>query len=153
MQISIHEMRRDHIPALKVVLERTGLFPAEMLLPMAEPWLTEQADHLWLVALDGEHPIGFAYVEPERMTEGTFNLLAIAVDPERQGRGVGKALVSHLMQRLSNDGGRILLVETSSLDEFAATRAFYEGQAFTREARIRDFYRDGEDKVVYWTRL
>lgn len=146
-------MRRDHVPALKVVLERTGLFPAEMLLPMAEPWLTGQADHRWLVALDGEYPIGFAYVEPERMTEGTFNLLAIAVDPERQGRGVGKTLVSHLMQRLSNDGGRILLVETSSLDEFAATRAFYEGQTFTREARIRDFYRAGEDKVVYWTRL
>ena len=150
MQISIRDMRRDDIPALEVVVEQTGLFPTDMLLPMAEPWLTGGADHRWLVALDQQEPIGFAYAEPERMTEGTFNLLALAVKPEAQGRGLGKALVSELMQRLRNDGGRVLLVETSSLDEFAASRAFYEGQAFTQEARIRDFYKEGEDKIVYW---
>lgn len=153
MQINIRDMRREDIPALAVVLDQTGLFPSDMLLPMAEPWLVGQADHRWLVALDGQEPIGFAYVEPERMTEGTFNLLAMAVKPEAQGRGFGKALLSDLIRRLRSDGGRVLLVETSSLDEFAATRAFYERQAFTREARIRDFYKKGEDKIVYWASL
>lgn len=153
MQIHIREMRREDIPALEDVLNQTGLFPAEMLQPMAEPWLSGIAGHRWMVALYHENPIGFAYVEAERMTEGTFNLLAIAVKPEAQARGVGTALVSDLMQRLRNEGGRVLLVETSSLDEFAKTRSFYEGQAFTKEARIRDFYRNGEDKIVYWTSL
>lgn len=124
-----------------------------MLLPMAEPWLSGRADHTWLTALDQQTPIGFAYVEPERMTEGTFNLLAIAVLPSAQRGGVGKALVASLIQRLREKRGRVLLVETSSLDEYSATRSFYEGQAFTREARIRDFYQEGEDKIVYWIKL
>jgi ribosomal protein S18 acetylase RimI-like enzyme len=153
LQINIRDMCRDDIPALEVVLEQTALFPSELLRPMAEPWLSGRADHRWLVAIGQQHPIGFAYVEGERMSEGTFNLLAIAVKPEAQRCGVGKALVFDLMQRLRNDGGRVLLVETSSLDEFATTRAFYEGQAFTQEARIRDFYKEGEDKIVYWTRV
>lgn len=87
------------------------------------------------------------------MTVGTFNLLAIAVAPESQGSGTGKALVSDLIRRLRTQAGRILLVETSSLDEFAATRAFYEQQDFAREAKIRDFYADGEHKITYWKRV
>lgn len=146
-------MQREDLPALAVVLDQTGLFPSDMLRPMAEPWLAGQANHSWLVALDQQRPIGFAYVEAERMTEGTFNLLAIAVEPEMQGRGVGRALVSYSSGHLREQGGRVLLVETSSLDEFAATRAFYEVQAFTQEARIRDFYNEGEDKLIYWKRL
>lgn len=87
------------------------------------------------------------------MTEGTYNLLAIAVEPEAQGSGVGKVIVTDLIERLRKQGGRVLLVETSSLDEFAATRAFYERQNFSQEARIRDFYTDGEDKLIYWKGL
>jgi ribosomal protein S18 acetylase RimI-like enzyme len=146
-------MQHDDLPALEVVLDQTNLFPSNLLRPMAEPWLVGQADHCWLVALEQERPIGFAYVEPERMTEGTFNLLAIAVEPEVQGRGAGRALVSDVIRHLREQGGRVLLVETSSLDEFAATRAFYEMQAFTQEARIRDFYGKGEDKLIYWKGL
>ena len=146
-------MQRDDLSALEGVLDQTGLFPSELLRPMAEPWLVGHADHCWLVALDQQRPIGFAYVEPERMTEGTFNLLAIAVEPALQARGAGRALVSDVMRRLQERGGRVLIIETSSLDEFAATRAFYEVLAFTPEARIRDFYRKGEDKLVYWKGL
>jgi ribosomal protein S18 acetylase RimI-like enzyme len=153
LQTIIRELRRSDLPALEVILEETGLFPSDLLLPMAEPWLAGGSDHRWLVALDQDSALGFAYAEPERMTDGTFNLLAIAVQPDAQGKGLGKALVSSMMQRLRHDGGRLLLVETSSLDEFASTRAFYESQSFTLEARIRDFYREGEDKIVYWARL
>lgn len=130
LRITVRDMRRDDNLSLEVVLEKTGLFPSDMLLPMAEPWLSGRADHRWLVALDRSAPVGFAYTEPERLTEGTFNLLAIAVQPEKQGQGVGKTLVSHLMQCLRNEGGRILLVETSSLDELAATRALLRRPVF-----------------------
>lgn len=153
MYFQIRELNRDDLSSLELVLEKTGLFPPELLRPMAEPWLSGTADHRWLVAAHAERAVGFAYAEPERMTEGTFNLLAIAVDPEMQGRGFGKALVADLAERLRAKGGRVLLVETSSLPGYAATRAFYEGLGFTQEARIRDFYRAGEDKIVFWTSL
>ena len=45
---------------------------------------------------------------------------------------------------------RVLLVETSSTDQYEATRAFYEARGFDREALIREFYGPGDDKVVFW---
>ena len=47
----------------------------------------------------------------------------------------------------------MLLVETSSLDDYAGARAFYAGQGFVEEARIRDCYQAGEDKIIFWRRL
>lgn len=149
----IRELQRGDLPTVETIVERTGLFPPEMLAPMAEPYLSGEAPHHWLVALDEQRPIGFAYAEPERMTDGTFNLLAIAVEPQAQGSGVGKAIVADLMERLRAISGRVLIVETSALGEYAATRAFYEGQNFSEEACIRDFYASGEDKVVCWKAL
>jgi ribosomal protein S18 acetylase RimI-like enzyme len=150
--INTRLLRRADLPALEKILEETGLFPPALLKDMAQPFLSDMAPHIWLVA-ETDCVLGFAYAEPERMTEGTYNLLAIAVRPHCQGSGVGKSLVASLVQALRRAAGRILLVETSSLAEYAATRAFYSGQGFTREARIRDFYQDGEDKIVFWTRL
>lgn len=120
---------------------------------MAEPYLSGEAPDHWLVACEGETVLGFAYTEPERMTDGTFNLLAIAVDRAIQRSGVGRAIVSSLEDRLRQEGGRVLIVETSALDGFAGTRAFYARQGYAEEARIRDFYTEGEDKVVFWKHL
>ncbi|MBY0392384.1 MAG: GNAT family N-acetyltransferase [Novosphingobium sp.] len=77
----------------------------------------------------------------------------MAVDPARQNEGVGTALIAELATRLVTAGNRVLIVETSSLEGYTATQAFYAALGFTREARIRDFYEDGNDKIVLWKRL
>ena len=151
--LHIRAMSRADLPAVSTILDDTGLFPSELLPDMAEPFLAGSAPHLWLVACGGGAVLGFAYAEPERMTEGTHNLLAIAVSPARQNGGIGKALVGAVERRLVEAGGRVLLVETSSLAEYEGTRAFYDGLGFAREARIRGFYAEGEDKIVFWKRL
>ena len=76
-------------------------------------------------------------------------LLLVAVHPGRQGKGIGAALIAAVEQAIAARGARILLVETSGLPDFARTRAFYPRCGFAEEARIRDFYRAGEDKVVF----
>lgn len=151
--ISIHDFDRSDLASARAVVDATGLFPAEMLDVMAEPYLAEQAPHVWLSAFAGSKLVGFAYVEPERMTDGTFNMLLIAVDPQRHGTGVGKALVSAFEDKLRDQGARVLIVETSSSAEFARTRAFYASQGFAEEARIRDFYTEGEHKILFWKHL
>lgn len=151
--IAIRDLVRADLSRIVPILDATDLFPSDMLPAMAEPWLSGAAPHHWLVAVDGDAVLGFAYAEPERMTDGTVNLLAIAVDPARQNRGVGSALIAELSARLLAAGCRVLIVETSSLEGFAATQAFYAARGFTREARIRDFYEDGNDKIVFWKRL
>ena len=83
------------------------------------------------------------------MTEGTFNLTMIAVRPDLQGQGRGTELTRHVEAMLRDRGERILIVDTSSLPEFDRTRDFYRKSGYTQEARIRDYYKDGDDKVTF----
>jgi ribosomal protein S18 acetylase RimI-like enzyme len=139
----------DDMPALKAVTEATGLFPSDMLDGMAAGRFSGDApDDLWLAADQGG-PVAVAYCAPERMTQGTWNLLLIAVHPGRQGQGLGAALVRRAEQALAARGGRVLLVETSGLPGFERTRAFYRKLGYDEEARIREFYQAGEDKIIF----
>lgn len=61
--------------------------------------------------------------------------------------------MSYVENLLKENGHRILLVETSGLPEFELTRKFYDKLGYKREAVIREFYQEGEDKVVFWKKL
>ncbi|MGW8188955.1 MULTISPECIES: GNAT family N-acetyltransferase [Sphingomonas] len=149
--VTIRPAVRDDLPGLRRVIDGVGLFPSDMLDGMVAPFLDGRAGtgEFWLTVDGDAGPISVGYCAPERMTEGTWNMLLIAVDPVRQGAGVGAAMMAETERLLAESGQRILLVETSGLPEFERTRAFYRGLGYDEEARIRDFYQAGEDKVVF----
>ncbi len=64
-------------------------------------------------------------INPKPMTNGTWNVLMLLVDRDRQRQGHGSALMSYIEQTLRDRGERLLIVETSSLDEFEPARKFY----------------------------
>lgn len=106
------------------------------------------AERFWLTNhQDNDEVFGVAYCEPERMTDQTWNLQLIAVHPDYQGQGHGSNLLSHVEETLKARGGRMLLVET--LAGFDLAQAFYKKSGYEEEARIRDFYAAGDDKVVF----
>lgn len=104
-----------------------------------EFWLTDDDNGL----------VGVAYVAPERMTEGTWNLYLIAVHPDCQRQGRGAALLAQVEKILTERGERLLLVETSGIESFEYVRSFYRKSGYDEEARIRDFYSAGVDKIVF----
>jgi ribosomal protein S18 acetylase RimI-like enzyme len=151
---SIRPIVAADVPGLKSVVDATGLFSGELLDDMLADYLAANATgELWLVDIGADGPRGLAYCAPERMTEGTWNLYLIALHPDAQRQGRGRALLAEVERLLQARDARVLLVETSGLPEFEATRAFYAKCAFVQEARIRDFYRAGEDKIVFWKAL
>ena len=84
------------------------------------------------------------------MTSGTWNLHLIAVHPDRQGQGRGTALLRHIERALAARGEtRASWWRHSGLPSFEHTRAFYRKSGYDEEARIRDFYQAGEDKVIF----
>ncbi len=146
----IRPSRVDDLPALKTVIDANELFPSEMLDEMMSDYFDDQnSSELWLTDQDKDAPVAIAYCAPERMTEGTWNLYLIAVHPDHQGQGRGTAMVTHVEKILAERGERILLVETSGLESFEQTRAFYHKCGYEQEARIRDFYQAGEDKIIF----
>jgi ribosomal protein S18 acetylase RimI-like enzyme len=111
-------------------------------------------DHRFVVheAEDGV-VVGAAYYAPEPFSDRMWNLYFIAVSPSQQGRGIGGALLAHVERELRHAGpdvAQVLIVETSSTDQYARTRQFYPKQGYAEEARIRRFYGPDDDKVVYW---
>jgi hypothetical protein len=47
----------------------------------------------------------------------------------------------------------VLIVETSSTDQYARTRDFYRQHDYDEEATIREFYGPDDHKVVFWKSL
>jgi len=152
--LNIRPLSADDLTSAKDVIDTLGLFPGDMLDEMAEPFLTGMAaDDLWCVDMDAQIVLGLVYCSQERMTDGTWNLLLIAVRESEQGQGVGSRLTRRLEQTLSQRNGRVLIVETSALPDFDRTRAVYNRLDYVEVARIPEFYAAGEDKVVFWKRL
>ncbi|MDO2394078.1 GNAT family N-acetyltransferase [Mycobacterium avium subsp. hominissuis] len=154
MSSLVRPIRRDDVAQIKRIVEAVGLFPSTLLEKMIEPYFTRPDNRqIWIGHQAGQFLAGFAFCEPERMTTGTWNVLAIGVLPQLHGRGIGAELMGHLERSLADAGERILLVETSSLPEFERARRFYRTLNYTEEARIREFYDDGDDKIVFYKRL
>lgn len=139
----------DDIAALQTVLDGTELFPSEMLPDMLGPSLSGQTDAFWLTCHLDQVAVGFCYAVPEEMAEGTWNMLALAVRPDLQGNGHGARLVEAAEQHLRTRGQRLVIVDTSGTADFAQTRKFYAQNGYEEEARIRDFWAEGDDKVIF----
>lgn len=150
---TIRAVNAADAPGLMQMIEATGLFPSDELKEVGEILAAYCAgslgsDHFWIVDDDGG-PVGAAYFAPERMTEGTWNLYMLTVHPQNQGEGRGAALVRYVEQTLSARGERLLLIETLGIDSFAPQREFYKKCGYEEEARIRDFYSAGGDKIIF----
>lgn len=150
----------DDQTALLAVAEATGLFTPEELEGfggMIGEHLSDRnaggdaggGDNVWL-ADEEEGIVAAAYYAPEQFAgEGVWNLYFIGVRPSEQGKGRGSALIHYVEEDLKRRGARLLLVETSGKESFEPTRTFYCKNGYSEEARIRDYYTAGDDKIVF----
>ena len=77
----------------------------------------------------------------------------MAVAPESQGKGYGKALLKYLEDQVEAEHGRMIIIETSSQEKYESTRQFYLRSGCHEAARIPDFYKTGDDRVIYVKRF
>ena len=106
-------------------------------------------DYRFVGAYEGEALVGYACWGPTPGTEGTHDLYWIVVAPERQGAGIGRTLLADVERKLTADGGRLLVAETSGRADYAPTRAFYAKHGFIRAATVPGYYAPADDLVIY----
>ncbi len=135
--------------ALIAIATASGLFEPDQTELLSNMLQSPSEHDVWFTDDDGNGPVGVAYMAPEKMTHGTWNLYWIALHPNHQRSGRGKAILRHVENWLTARGERLLLVETAGIDEFEYVREFYVNNGFEAEARIRDFYDAAVDKVVF----
>ncbi|MFN2099501.1 GNAT family N-acetyltransferase [Altererythrobacter sp. MF3-039] len=144
----IRALTRDDLERVSYLVDANAMFPSEMLADMTSPFFDGDETQRWLVFDDGQVDAA-CYFVPEALAEGVWNLLMIAVDPKRHGAGLGTKLMQAVELQLADEGCRILLVDTSGKDELQRTRKFYDMLGYEREARIRDYWSQGDDKVTF----
>jgi ribosomal protein S18 acetylase RimI-like enzyme len=96
-----------------------------------------------------ERVLGYACFGATPMTEGTYDLYWLAVAENARGRGIGGALFAAVAQELKEREARIVRVETSSLEGQGGARRFYEKVGLRLAGAIADFYRQGDDLLVF----
>jgi D-alanine-D-alanine ligase len=109
----------------------------------------EESGYVFLVYREHGWTLGYACFGPHPLTQGTFDLYWIAVDPEARGRGIGHALLRRVEAEASARGGRLLLIETSDLPIYAAARRLYETGGYRYEAVVHDFYGPGDSLLIF----
>jgi ribosomal protein S18 acetylase RimI-like enzyme len=132
------------------LLRDTGAFSEEEIVVALELIdAPESAGYRFAVAVRDERVVGYACWGSTPLTDRVYDLYWIAVDPTAQGAGVGRSLLEVAESAVRSERGRMLLIETASKPSYDKTRAFYLKCEYVEVARIPDFYREGDDKVVY----
>jgi GNAT superfamily N-acetyltransferase len=96
---------------------------------------------------------GYICYGPTPLTEGTWDLYWEAVARERQGQGIGSALMKYAEKEIVRAKGRLAIIETSSTPAYEKTRHFHLNNGYEIVASIPDFYAPGDDKLILQKRL
>ncbi len=149
--------------AIRRLVEATGFFNAEEIViagDLAEEHLAkgEASGYLFMFAVDRSNDrvdrlAGYACFGPTPGTADSYDLYWIAVDPARQGKGLGGAILRRAEAVMGSRGARGVYVETSSREQYGPTRGFYAKHGYVLRARLEGFYQDCDDKMIYVKRL
>jgi GNAT superfamily N-acetyltransferase len=148
----------DDTPTLKSLTAGTGVFKpheVEVLQEVLDAYhgRDDDSQHVAVVAEEHGRTVGYAYYAPDVMTDRTWYLYWIAVAKDIQAKGVGGRIMRHVEDDIRKRGGRLLMLETSSMPHSDLTRKFYAKQGYDVAAVLRDFYSDGDSMVVFRKRL
>jgi ribosomal protein S18 acetylase RimI-like enzyme len=152
---TIRTLERQDTTALRNILEEVNVFSQEEIkvaLELMEIYLDEphQHDYHFYVAVNQENqPIGYCCIGPTPMTTGTFDLYWIVTKVNVQRQGVGEQLLALTEQWVRSQGGRLIIAETSSTEQYEKARKFYLTQQFQEAARIKDYYKRGDDLIIF----
>ena len=145
-------------PEIALILQGVRVFRAEEVaigLELVDESLapTASTDYRWVIAERSGKVVGFACFGPVPLTEGTYDLYWIAVASAEHGSGIATRLDAEVTESVRAIGGRWLLAETSSTEVYARTHRFYEKHGYQRLERLPDFYRIGDDRLIFGKRM
>ncbi len=150
----IRFMEKEDKPAVMQIIHKSDVFTEEEIRvaeELIDKYLTfsEQKDYLVIVAEQNEKIFGYLCYGHTDLTEGTYDLYWIATDPDVRGKGFGRALINRLEENIKKENGRMIIIETSSQPVYMKARNFYLLSGYKEAAVIPDFYKNGDNRIIY----
>lgn len=151
-------VRESDVRPVRELVAATGVFSAAEVAIAGE--LVEErvakgriSGYEFVLLERGRQLMGYACFGSVPGAEGSFDLYWIAVRPDAQGQGLGMRILTRTESAMRRLECRRIYVDTSGRPEYAPTRRFYERAGYREAARLVDFYRPGDDKVIFEKRL
>ncbi len=147
------EVTAHDVATIRAMVTRAGIFSEEEVTvaeELAQDRFTRgtQSDYYFLLADVNGNLAGYTCYGRIPMTDARYDLYWIVVDTSAQRCGLATQLLERTEAATRAQGGKILYAETSSRDCYAPAIAFYDKHGFSELARIKDFYKEGDDKVM-----
>ena len=150
----IRKLKPDDVKNIETILKNISIFnDAEVGIAMelvnAAAADVEQTDYNIFVYEEDGKVIGYHCTGKRPLTDAVYDLYWIVTDPGHKNKGVGKTLLTHAEQFVTQLKGRWLLIETSSKESYEGTRNFYLRNNYSIISEINDFYTLGERLIVF----
>ncbi len=142
--LTIRRLSYADLPQV-IAIERRA-FPTPWSLAMFVLELSKSSGVCLAATLDGRVA---GYVVCSRYAD-VWHVMNVAVDPDHRRRGLGRALLEHLLAEVGEDAAMTLEVRRTN----ASAMRLYERLGFRAAGIRRRYYQDnGEDALVMWRNL
>lgn len=146
------------IEKIRDIVKSTGFFydhEVEVAVELIEERLhkgPKSGYHFVFAEVDGV-TAGYSCYGHISTTKSSHDLYWIVAHNDFRGKGIGKKLMDETYKEVKAMGGTALYAETSGREHYLPTRHFYDSLKFKLEATLKDFYEEGDDKLVYVKKL
>jgi ribosomal protein S18 acetylase RimI-like enzyme len=106
-------------------------------------------DYALLVVETHEKVCGYACVGRAHLSVSSWYLYWFCIHSQMQGRGLARTLQAGVEDLVRTRGGDRLILETSGRTDYERARRFYHSVGFIQVGCIPDFYKPGDDCLVY----
>jgi ribosomal protein S18 acetylase RimI-like enzyme len=150
--------KKEDIENIREIVKSTGFFyehEVEIAVELIEERMhkgIKSGYHFIFAEVDGK-TAGYSCYGHIATTKSNHDLYWIVTHNDFRGKGIGKKLLEETYKEVRAMGGTALYAETSGRDHYAPTRHFYNSNGYSLEATLKDFYDEGDDKLVYVKRL
>jgi ribosomal-protein-alanine N-acetyltransferase len=133
-ELQIREVRTDDVTAISEIeqISFKDPFPTYFLSQLADA-----NPHTFLVAVVRDKIVGYAVIDKWPEQE---HLVSIAVIPESRRKGVGQALLDHLIEKMQTGSLRLEVRRSNK-----AALELYRKSGFVQTGVAHSYYTDGED--------
>ncbi len=147
----------DDRDTMQQILKDTGTFDSQEVdtaLELVDEYFKNGAGEYHVYVETNKKRIrGFVCYGKAALSENAYDLYWLAVHPDSHGQDIGTRLLNFTEKEVSKNGGRMILVETSSSAGYKKARTFYRRCGYLQTARIPDFYSGGDDKLILMKKL
>jgi len=148
------KIQPSDIEAIAYIVESSDFFSdeeIEIAIELAEEKIERQeaSSYRFLIAEDEKRVVGYTCYGLIPATSSSYDIYWIVVSKDFHGKGLGKLLMAETEKLIYQSGGRQIYAETSSRNQYIPTHKFYESCGYHQEAFLKNFYSEGDGKIIY----